>query len=482
MNCYFCQQKITFMIENTNNSIKYLYLLIVGIFIILISPVFLSKGMFLDGLYYATISRNLSIGLGSYWDLFYTNFNDSHFMSHPPLVFWIEGSLFKIFGDSIYVEKIYSVLTIVISGILLIFLWNIITDKKETKSSWLPLFIFVIFPVTSWVAVNNMLENTMMIFDLLSIIFIFLSFRENHIINILISVLFLVLAVMSKGFPALFPISAFFFTWLILKKISFKRCVFDTVLISLLTVFPFVLLYYFNDNAHTYFITYFDRQILGTIRQTSSVSKPYSILQDLINQLIFPVVLIIISFIINKKKIRTDKRKIDYKQSLLFFLIALSGVVPMMLSHKQRSFYLAPILPFLAISVALLLNELNDKFILLLKSVKLKKYFKIISLTILFISVIFMFSRVGKYGRDKSAQQDYAKIAEITKRGSDVSISTELYDNWTMYAYFMRYYEISITTSEMDYKIILKSDTVFYDNYKEVPVELQNYKLLKRMQ
>ena len=141
------------------------YLLVFSIFFVLISPYLLSKGMFLDGVFYATISRNLAEGVGTYFNLRYTN----TFMSHPPLVFWIESFLFRIFGDKIYVERFYSVSTYLISGVLIVWLWKIINDDKNKQLAFLPLVFFVAFPLITWGAVNNVLENTMMIFDLLAV-------------------------------------------------------------------------------------------------------------------------------------------------------------------------------------------------------------------------------------------------------------------------------------------------------------------------
>jgi hypothetical protein len=45
----------------------WIYILIIGFFIIIASPSLLSEGMFMDGLIYANISANLAKGLGSFW-------------------------------------------------------------------------------------------------------------------------------------------------------------------------------------------------------------------------------------------------------------------------------------------------------------------------------------------------------------------------------------------------------------------------------
>ena len=46
-----------------------------------------SEGMFMDGLYYATIANNLANNIGSFWFLHFTNTEFPIFHEHPPLAF-----------------------------------------------------------------------------------------------------------------------------------------------------------------------------------------------------------------------------------------------------------------------------------------------------------------------------------------------------------------------------------------------------------
>ena len=61
------------------------YITILALFIGIISPFMFTDGMFMDGLYYACISRNLALGIGSFWDLEFTETLGKHFHEHPPL-------------------------------------------------------------------------------------------------------------------------------------------------------------------------------------------------------------------------------------------------------------------------------------------------------------------------------------------------------------------------------------------------------------
>ena len=51
-----------------NTSVKW-YLLSTSVFLLIIVPQLLTDGMFMDGLIYASIARNLAEGIGSFSDL-----------------------------------------------------------------------------------------------------------------------------------------------------------------------------------------------------------------------------------------------------------------------------------------------------------------------------------------------------------------------------------------------------------------------------
>lgn len=84
----------------------------------------------------------------------------------------LQSIFFRIFGDHLFVDRLYSLLTAIVQAILIIQLWKFIFkgQDKLSKFSWLPMLLWIIIPVVSWSYSNNMLENTMGIFDCLSVI------------------------------------------------------------------------------------------------------------------------------------------------------------------------------------------------------------------------------------------------------------------------------------------------------------------------
>ena len=153
------------------NNLYPFYLSVFGIILIIISPSLLSDGMFLDGLLYAVISKNLANGIGDFWHLHLTK-TLSPIFEHPPLAFGLQSLFFKILGDSIFVEKLYSFLTYVVTGIIIVKIWKKLIVNNSNQTAWLPLLLWITIPLVFWAIPNNMLENTMMIFTSLSVLFI----------------------------------------------------------------------------------------------------------------------------------------------------------------------------------------------------------------------------------------------------------------------------------------------------------------------
>ena len=76
------------------NNLYPFYLSVFGIILIIISPSLLSDGMFLDGLLYAVISKNLANGI----EIFSTTPHQNiipYFFEHPPLAFGLQSLFLK---------------------------------------------------------------------------------------------------------------------------------------------------------------------------------------------------------------------------------------------------------------------------------------------------------------------------------------------------------------------------------------------------
>jgi 4-amino-4-deoxy-L-arabinose transferase-like glycosyltransferase len=76
-----------------------LFLLVFSIFCLLVCPKILEMGKNGDGTEYASIARNMSEGLGTFWAPYLDDTNWPVHWEHPPLIYWIQSIFFRLFGD-----------------------------------------------------------------------------------------------------------------------------------------------------------------------------------------------------------------------------------------------------------------------------------------------------------------------------------------------------------------------------------------------
>ena len=405
------------------------YLIVLLVFMALSNELW-SDGMFLDGVYYATISKNLSNGLGSFWFLPSIASSDV-FHGHPPLAMGLQSIFFSIFGDSIYIERFYSLLTFIVTGFFIHLIWEEVIGKKYSLYSWVVLFFWVIIPLNSWACSNNILENTMNIFVASSVFFLIKNIRTNDLVYIMISGVCLSLAFLSKGFTGLFPLSFFFLYYLVFPSMTFKEMIRRTLLLIASTLTPFLLLYVFYPPAIDSLSEYINVQVIDSLKNVQTTNNRFSITTRLFNYMkfihlftilsvfvyivylfrrkvldnIFLILMTIlfISCLVIELFVDTDRnflyiynyvflllfliyqsrRSIEsniissasIRWIIFFMLLGFSGVLPMIISLKQGGFYILTALPYFVISFTILiipiLSYILDRFSLKRKIVYL---------------------------------------------------------------------------------------------------------------
>jgi len=82
------------------------------------------RGMFVDGVTYASIARNLALGRGSFWSPSYTLTLYPQFHEHPPLGFWLQSWWFRLLGDHLFVERAYSIAVALATAVLIAAIWR----------------------------------------------------------------------------------------------------------------------------------------------------------------------------------------------------------------------------------------------------------------------------------------------------------------------------------------------------------------------
>ncbi len=203
---------------------KALFLFPITFACIALFPMF-GKGMFMDGILYAIISKNVAQDVCGLWSLKITDSLYPNFNEHPPLVFAFQSLFFKFWGNHYWVERVYSLTTVLISAYLIVKIYLSIVrltgstqangiaptsvsigkdgstklfgstgeyviaqedssaqtdgrastrgiaqknERKYPSAAWV-LLLWISVPVVNRCAQNNMLENTMLVFVLASV-------------------------------------------------------------------------------------------------------------------------------------------------------------------------------------------------------------------------------------------------------------------------------------------------------------------------
>jgi 4-amino-4-deoxy-L-arabinose transferase-like glycosyltransferase len=400
--------------------------------------------MFFDGVTYASISRNMAEGQGTFWNPYYTQTVYPEFRQHPPLALGMEALVFKAFGDHLWVEKTYSVLMFFLSALLIALIWKRTTNNL--RWAWLPLLFWLAMPLVTWSVTNNLLENTMSVFVLLSVYLMIISYQRNHKFWLMLSAVTLLLAFLSKGFTGLFPLVFPILYCAFDQKRKWIQGPIDSLILVLsLAVFTGVLFLVFPQSL-PYFKDYIQLQVIGGGLHEVTVTSRFYIVFSLLQQLIVPFMMAL-TLVILKIKNKSNKKIFEFPPDrawfYIFLILGLLGVLPIMVSVKQRDFYMLAALPFFALACGhIILSMLTLWLPKITPSVR--KWMTLGACCIMLLGLVLNTVHIGKYGRDEALIEEVKqRIAEADGKNT-IEISPDEYTQWAMHAYYMRYGKTSL--------------------------------------
>ena len=245
-----------------------LVFLVISLYCLLVLPRMLSYGMFMDGVVYASIARNMAENYGSFWQPYYTATVSPTFYEHPPLGFWLQSWAYRLCGDSVYVEAWWGFGVGILILLVLASIWRCLTPQGYALTgTWFPIMLFIVTPMTSWAVANNMLETTMTFFILLAVLLCLLSL-DNPIIFFsclygILSGLSMFCAILIKGPVALFPLAIPLLAMMHdAKKIKMST----TVIVLLMTLMvSFGLMFSTSTASVHFFKRYVSQQVLASV-------------------------------------------------------------------------------------------------------------------------------------------------------------------------------------------------------------------------
>jgi len=398
--------------------------------------------MFVDGVLYATIARNMAEGVGGFWSAHYTSIIYPQFFEHPPLGIWLLSLFYKLFGDSRYVESFYSLFMWFIVFFLMSRIWF---SLHWRQARWVPAVLLLSAPITSWILTNNELEGPLQFACLLSVLFtIEATLAEGalqRVIYALGSALMIVAGFLIKGPFGLYPVVAPVLLYVTCRNTTvFRLLQIYFVQISLCLLAG--CFFYYHSESHRFFRNYFHIQIELSLTGKREVNNPHFYI--LLKILGDAAVMLVFATILNYGVTRRIKK--EKSGPFLFFLfMGLVTSLPLVISPKNMSWYLMLSMPFFALAIA---SYFRPSFIELENTIsgRPKNWVNLSLVLGLVIGVGVCIARDGKPRRSKEYYQSFVAQPLVGISSERVSICPgALHKNWSLVANLMRDYKISLT-------------------------------------
>lgn len=443
------------------------YLFVAGLFGIFACNNLLTRGMFMDGLIYTSVASNMAEGVGSFWHPVYTAMQFPDFYEHPPLMMWLLSLWFRLLGTGMMAAKAYSVAVLLLTAALMMGVWKQLGFKLGL--GWLPLLMLTLIPDVALAAHNNYLESTMTLFVLASV---WLVLRGKGVGWHVLAGLMLAAAFLTKGPTGLFPLALPALLWLFGERKGFGQAAAGTLAMAAGLAAPMALLWLGVPDAQEFLRKYFENQVIGG-SQTLVTSRTY-IVKTLFSHtaVVLVVALAAVLFGILRKSAPWRPTRDSWRRFGLMFALALCGTLPMMVSTKQRAFYLLTVFPFVALAVAALLEPLVRYYEKQLQ----RPAMTIVTVVVLVAAVVTNALYYGKPGRDKVMLADMDVIAPALQEGETLTITPDLSSNNSLHGYYYFYHHVTLDANAQHRHLLTTEDNMD-STYRKLPLPTEEYHL-----
>ncbi|HEY5823349.1 MAG TPA: hypothetical protein VIT44_03230, partial [Cyclobacteriaceae bacterium] len=342
---------------------------------------------------------------------------------------------------------------------------------------------WITIPTVSWACSNNLLENTMMVFTSLSVYF-YLR-KEDHFYFIALSGLCLFLAFLSKGVFALFILSIPLWMKVFGTEAKWGRTILSGMALLLFTIIPFFIFAFLDNSIVTSFKTYFEHQVIGSVKNIQTVDSRWKIVEKMFSDLLPALIISVTTIGLGLKNKWIDKKSLDANKTwpLTFFFLALSGVLPIMISLKQSSFYILATFPIFSLALGLYVLPVCERLFDQIQP-RLSARIKWISILLLIGGVILSVALSGRIGRDHDEMKDLYATLNVIPRESMISMAADLSEEWQIYARYSRYGEITVSTDEenlQDYYLTRKNSLTVPPGFIKIPLQTSLFDLYEKV-
>jgi hypothetical protein len=419
------------------------------------------QSMLGDGALYAAIARNLAAGEGSWWRLHFSNTLFSYFAEHPPLLIWLEAVGFMLFGDHLAVEKTVSLLAAVTNGIILLAIWRQLSrESPATRGLGVgALLLCLVSGKIGSAFANGLIENLLMVFTSLAVLLILVAYRPANAGGplrtalIVAAGLAIILALMSKGPVALFPLAVPAIHWAVFRTPSLLRVVLDTAILAGL-VLGFIGTLLLIDAPHQYLIRYVSEQLFSSLSGArGDYGGGWKALLSLVSMMIYSLsiasIVLLISFVIGRTRPAAERPAGNLARSGIFLIIVgISASLPLFVSPRISTFYFNPSLEYFATALACICAPAVLTIVGRVSARALRRTQLVLAVG-LAASLLLVAAKVGSPGRDRDLLADVAKVAayicpSAASCEKSVAACGSVWEEWELHAYLQRHHRVDL--------------------------------------
>jgi len=414
-------------------------LAVVALLLALTIPRMAQRGMFSDGLVYATIARNMAIGVGSLWAPNYTQTAWTEFYEHPPLGLALEAVAFHALGDHLIVERFYSLLVLALHAVAIAVIWR---RLRSASLDWLPVLFWLTPSVVSWGAVNNMLENTQALLTTTAVLLMLDAARASTAaataIGSTVAGVTVVAAVLTKGPAGLFPLVApLVFVWLLpaptASAADRRRRALAVLTPTLVVLVAGAMLAAYGPSRHN-LTMYVRTQLAPSLLGQRGVSDPLGIVRHLLAGIAGRMAALLGLCWLLARPTRGSPPTVPAGRTAAaaFMLLGACAAGPFAFSVRLSGHYLLPAVPMFALGFALLAAAFVDG--------RVRK--TLIGVTLL--AVVVLASRRER--RDDALIRDLAAIEPAMPRAVVIGACPHPRAalDWGLHTYVQRWYRVSL--------------------------------------
>ena len=455
-------------------SFLLLFLFPLGWALFTIGPDLVRRSMYNDGIWYASISRNLAEDRGTLWFPFLSETIHTRFHEHPPLGFGIQSLMFRCLGDGLATERIYSLIILVLTIAVMVGIGRKVSEASQGRESiaLLAICLWLLNEITYRVAPSNLLETTMGLLDLCAAALLLGKTRERWW-SLPAAAACIAAALLVKGPAAAYPLALPFATWITGLTPDRKRMLIQTSTLILLVMGGLGSLLLIDD-ARESLTTYVRQQIWSSMTSQRTeyhhrASQAWILGRLLVTQL--PAIGMLILIRLSRPRVR-----IQAKDRVWMFLLIMGAVasLPLMISPKQADYYLYPSLPWYALAMARLVQGPWQELISGLTDHRfLHRGVLVIGVGLVVAGAIRTSTEWGKVvERDQEVWQDVQHIRKVAGDGATVSLwmpGDSLQDQLALSSYLIGYLQrkarIHVDTSGKAWPVHLR----WHEDKRPVP-------------